>query len=212
MGSRVHLHGTRLEGLKVAFTKFMEKRRRFQGQTSESDLISVASHETHCHEKVRNQLLARDYDAIQSAVASIPASGGNEFYNGLEWCYGCVRSTPAGYIPIVVFMADGGDCMNAGKAPNDKYTMVDSIVGVRPEVQLYSIMAFSTGASDIAVMSQIASRAGRQGHYHGTPDAEQLGNLFATIAGDSKPVENLVKAVAGHVRDAITQAISSRCY
>jgi len=162
------MSGQRWQQLLSSFADFVTSQHDEAAKkgTKLTDLVSVFFHQSGCRvASWRNpEGKAVKFDSIPLADVKPDSlvddfnSGGNDFYNVLNFLTPYLRKTAADYIPVLMFMTDGGDCGVRERA----YEHMRALKTELPELRLYVTVVFTTSHHDIEGAKQLCLAGGSE--------------------------------------------------
>ena len=156
------MSGGRWNALIQSFVEFVDKRKESSAKNDIpiQDRITVVFHETHArfakyvdaagaHKPFDNVALA---DITSDSLVNDFKSGGNNFDHCLTFLRPHLLKTQ-GFVPVLLFMTDGGDCGDDDPRPGDfrqrAYNTMADIKRDLPDLRLYVTVVFTSSAHDI---------------------------------------------------------------
>lgn len=168
------MSGGRWQQLISSFQDFVKMRHEEAEKkgTKIVDRVSVFFHETGCRvaswRKPSGETVPFDSiplaDVTPESLVNDFGSGGNNFDHALNFLTPYLRKSAADYIPVLMFMTDGGDC--GDDAPSDPnfrdraYNRMAAIKKELPELRLYVTVVYTTGQQDIDCAKKLCLAGG----------------------------------------------------
>jgi hypothetical protein len=177
------MSGGRWNALMESFVEFIEKQQKIVEESKKTDVmiqdvVSVFFHETRC--RFANCKLSDGkvvlFDSIPlsslkgDSLVNDFRSGGNSFDYALSFIEPHLKKSTA-YIPVLLFMTDGGDCGDGDGRPNYRQCAYDHMAQLKkdiPDLRVYVTVVFTNSQEDIDGAKKLCAAAGMdiETHYN----------------------------------------------
>eukprot|EP00759_Apiculatamorpha_spiralis_P025908 PhF_6_TR29163/c1_g1_i1/m.42631 len=185
---------TRWESLVQAYNNFVRTRQLDQGN---GDILSVAFHSDAIHIQFQRQ------SVMALPTLGNPSWGGNDFGSVLRGARPVIDATPAGYIPVLIFMTDGGDCAADRSVGLNMMRDMRSAYMSRGFV-CHTVLAYAL--SEEKLMRDYATIGG--GKFFMASDPINLTMAFSEIGAGCKPTDTLVSLFGAKIGERVGEKIA----
>jgi len=161
------------------------------------DLVSVFFHESGCRvaswRKPSGEVVPFDSiplaDVTPDSLVNDFRSGGNDFFTVLNFLTLYLRKSATDYVPVLMFMTDGGDCGVRERA----YGQMRALKKEMSDLRLYVTVVYTTSPDDIEGGKQLCLAGGSDietffTYIEQEPSASPFGDHFGGYGGYGGPV------------------------
>jgi hypothetical protein len=184
--------------LMVAYNSFLQKRKA----TGAKDLISVLLHDDTA------RLVVDQVPLVNAPTSLTPRLQGNSFYVALIEAQRHLRSSRAGFVPMIIFMSDGGDCDPHKNGARNPVLLMEKIYQEHKESGFVCYTLGYGQGVDYEILKKLAA-AGR-GSTIQAPTAVDLKGAFDRLTVSEK-IEKKAENISTSECCRLLSKYTSRC-
>lgn len=179
------MEGAKWEALLKAYQGFLTKRRNDQGV---GDVVSVVTFNSEF--KIHHE--AQPIMSVRSSL--LGQGGGTNFDAALEGASQVLQKTPAGAIPMIVFMSDG----------EGHGTPVPTITALRARHPGFVCHCVGLGAADMVTLNKMSDAGGGKTWQS---EVGSIADVFGEIAAGCSAMDGMVAKFGERIAEMVSQRI-----